>query len=120
MFNECKDNSSEDFLRVVEACLYDETLTDTFGRHAIFDNTDFLEAIYQSIVKPLEEGLLAVHKIAVENLDTWVTDGYISSNLYVRRRQHAQHPMYAAEAEAVAARWYIGSITIGSITGLLY
>jgi hypothetical protein len=70
MLYDCEEESSEDFIEAVDACLNDKTFTDTFGRNATFNNIEFREQIYARIVKPLEDAFENIYKIPVEMLDT--------------------------------------------------
>lgn len=70
MLEECKNDSSIDFINAVDACLDDKTFTDEFGRNASFDDPAFRQQIFELIVQPLEDALEKVFGISVEKLDT--------------------------------------------------
>ncbi|PMD49853.1 subtilisin-like protein [Hyaloscypha bicolor E] len=69
MLEECKNDSSIDFINAVDACLDDKTFIDEFGRNASFDDPAFRQQIFEFIVKPLEDALEKVFGISVEKLD---------------------------------------------------
>ncbi|KAG4438864.1 hypothetical protein IFR05_005653 [Cadophora sp. M221] len=69
MLDECRDDSSVDFVQAIEACLDDKTFTDAFGQDASFDDPVFRQQIFELIVKPLETALLKIFGISVEKLD---------------------------------------------------
>ncbi|KAH9214084.1 peptidase S8/S53 domain-containing protein [Leptodontidium sp. 2 PMI_412] len=69
MLDECRDDSSVDFVQAIEACLDDKTFTDAFGRDASFEDPVFRQQIFELIVKPPETALLKIFGISVEKLD---------------------------------------------------
>jgi hypothetical protein len=70
MLEECKNDSSIDFINTIDAYLDDKTFTNEFSRNASFDNPAFQQQIFELIIKPLEDTLEKVFGISIEKLDT--------------------------------------------------
>jgi hypothetical protein len=120
MLEECKNDSSIDFIHAVDACLDDKTFTDEFGRNASFDDPTFRQRIFELIVKPLEDALEKVFGISVEKLDA-LPPTVLQQNIpQSQKRQalsHSTQTSHQASSLAMLQKSDIRNVVTAEVSG---